>query len=35
MMLDAFEVDEETAVTDINGFLDTVIKAGFIADEEA
>ena len=35
MMLDAFEVDEETANSHVNGFLDMLLKTGFAADTDA
>lgn len=32
-MLDEFEVDEATAVLDVNGFLDMMLREGFAAEE--
>lgn len=34
-MLERYDVDEETARRDVNGFLDTAIHVGFAAEEEA
>lgn len=35
LMLDAFDVDEETAALDVHGFLATAIHVGYAADEDA
>ena len=35
MILDRYEIDEETARKDVNGFLDTAIQVGYARDEEA
>ena len=35
MILDRYEIDEETARKDVNGFLDTAIHVGYARDEEA
>lgn len=35
MLLDAFEVDEETAARDVEGFIATAIHVGYVRDEEA
>lgn len=32
--IEEFETDEETAVQDVTGFLDMLIKEGFAAEEE-
>lgn len=34
-MLERYDVDEKTAQSDVNGFLDTAIHVGFAAEEEA
>ena len=34
MILDRYEIDEETARKDVNGFLDTAIHVGYAVDEE-
>ena len=34
-MLERYDVDEKTAQSDVNGFLDTAIQVGFAAEEEA
>lgn len=35
LLLDAFEVDEETAARDVQGFIATAIHVGYAKDEEA
>ena len=35
LMLDRYEIDEETARKDVNGFLDTAIHVGYAVEEEA
>ena len=35
MILDRYEIDEETARKDVNRFLDTAIQVGYARDEEA
>ena len=35
LLLDAFEVDEETAAHDVRGFIATAIHVGYVKDEEA
>ena len=34
-LLDAFEVDEETAARDVRGFIATAIHVGYARDEDA
>lgn len=34
-MLQRYDIDEETARRDVNGFLDTAIHVGFAAEEDA
>ena len=34
MILDRYEIDEETARKDVNGFLDTAIHVGYAREEE-
>lgn len=34
LMLDRYEIDEETARKDVNGFLDTAIHVGYAREEE-
>ena len=34
-MLERYDVDEETARRDVNGFLDTAIYVGYAMDEDA
>lgn len=34
MILDRYEIDEETARKDVNGFLDTAIRVGYAREEE-
>ena len=33
MILDRYEIDEETARRDVNGFLDTAIRVGYAREE--
>lgn len=33
MILDRYEIDEETARKDVNGFLDTAIRVGYAREE--
>ena len=35
LILDRYEIDEETARKDVNGFLDTAIHVGYAVQEEA
>lgn len=35
LILDRYEIDEDTARKDVNGFLDTAIHVGYAVDEEA
>ena len=35
LILDRYEIDEETARKDVNGFLDTAIHVGYAVEEEA
>lgn len=35
LLLDAFEVDEETAARDVRGFIATAIHVGYATDEDA
>lgn len=35
LILERYEIDEETARKDVNGFLDTAIHVGYAVDEEA
>ncbi len=34
MILDRYEIDEETARKDVNGFLDTAIHVGYAREED-
>lgn len=34
LILDRYEIDEETARKDVNGFLDTAIHVGYAREEE-
>ena len=34
LLLDAFEVDEETAARDVRGFIATAIRVGYVKDED-
>ena len=34
LMLEAFEVDEETAARDVKGFVETAIHVGYATDED-
>lgn len=34
IILEQFDVDEETADKDVNGFLDTALKAGFLFEQK-
>ena len=34
LILDRYEIDEETARRDVNGFLDTAIHVGYAREEE-
>lgn len=34
LMLENFEIDEETAANDVRGFIGTAVRAGFVMDED-
>lgn len=35
LMLENFEIDEETAARDVRGFIATAIRVGYVKDEDA